>query len=205
MEIGVFGRTDFWPSLCTLLASSNEFLDYTTAVVVYATTVNGQCTVECRQITKDSPGVRAFGFEFKACATPGCHPSAADMRVFNRKARVRLRCLKCKWTSAWVRTDKDNEYFQRVHKIVAPTLFWHHFPPSTGLQNYFVEVSKANPAAAASPCTTASAHKSMGHKGVDKKGKGKRQLAADIKEDADVLYISDTEPDFDDDAPMELD
>ncbi|KAG1761229.1 hypothetical protein EDD22DRAFT_986181 [Suillus occidentalis] len=38
---GVFGRTDIWAGLCDLLASSNEFLDYTTAVVVYATTVTG--------------------------------------------------------------------------------------------------------------------------------------------------------------------
>ncbi|KAG2335998.1 hypothetical protein BDR05DRAFT_953664 [Suillus weaverae] len=203
MEMGVFGRKDVWEGLCQMLATSNDFLEYTTAVVVYSSYLTGQRTVECRQITKDSPGVRAFGFEFKACATPGCHPSAADMRVFNKKGRVQLRCLKCGWRSAWVKTDQDNDHFQRVHKIVAPTLFWHHFPPSTGLQNFFVEVSKPNPEAAASASTTVSAKKSMGHKGVDKKGKGKRQPAADIKEDAQMIYISDS--DSDSDAPMVLD
>jgi hypothetical protein len=204
MEIGVFGRTDVWPGLCELLASSNEFLDYTTAVVVYATTVNARRTIECRQITKDITGVRAFGYEFRACATPGCHPSAADMRVFNKKERAHLRCLKCGWRSAWVKTDQENEHFHYVHKNAAPTLFWHHFPPSTGLQNFFVEVSKNIPGAAASASTTAPATTFKGRKVVDRKGKGKRQLTADIRDDSQ-MYVSDSEPDSDDDATMELD
>jgi hypothetical protein len=205
MEIGVFGRTDVWAGLCDLLASSNEFLDYTTAVVVYATTVTGRRTIECRQITKDIPGVRAFGYEFRACATPGCHPSPADMRVYNGDMRkIRIRCLKCDWKSAWVKIDQDNEHFHRVHKIAAPTLFWHHYPPSTGLQNFFVEFSKNIPGAAASTSTTAPAPgpKFKGRKGVDKKGKGRRQVTADIQEDSHMVSISDSE--FDSDASMEL-
>jgi hypothetical protein len=213
MEMGVFGRKDVWAGVCQQLATSNDFLEYTTAVVVYSSYETGRRTVECRQITKDIPGVRAFGFEFKACATAGCNPSAADMRVFNKhNGKVHLRCLKCEWRSAWVRTDQDNEHFKRVHKILAPTVFWHHFPPSTGLQNYFVEVSKPNTSAAASASASASttapaAHKYMGHKGVekDRKGKGKRQLASDIKEDAAMILISDSEDDSDAAAPMECD
>lgn len=207
MEMGVFGRKDVWAGLTQMLATSNDFLEYTTAVVVYSSYLTGQRTVECRQITKDSLGVRAFGFEFKACATQGCHPSAADMRVFNKDAKVHLCCLKCHWRSAWVRTDEDNEYFKRVHKIVAPTLFWHHFPPSIGLQNLFVEVSKPKAGAAASSSTIASGKKSMGRRAIDKKGKGKRQLADEMKEGAAMIDISDSDTDMDSGnaSHMELD
>ncbi|KIK40040.1 hypothetical protein CY34DRAFT_13992 [Suillus luteus UH-Slu-Lm8-n1] len=91
--------------------------------------------------------------------------------------------------------------------IVASTLFWHHFPPSTGLQNLFVEVSKPKADAAASASTTASGKKLIGAKNIDKKGKGKCQLAEKIKEDADMINISDSDMDTNTDYayPMELD
>jgi hypothetical protein len=146
MDTGVFGRTDIWSSLCEMVASSNDFLDYTTAVVIYACTVDNRRVVECRQIGKDIPGTRAFGYEFKSCPTPGCCPAPADMRVHNQNVKVHLRCLKCKWRSACARTDEDNKHFKRLNKLAAPQLFWHHFPPSTDLQNYFVELTKAEKA-----------------------------------------------------------
>jgi hypothetical protein len=146
MGTGVFGRTDMWSAVCDMVASSHDFLDYTTAVVVYASTVDNRRVVECRQIGKDIPGSRAFGYEFKSCPTPGCHPAPADMRVHNQNFRVHLRCLKCDWRSACARNDEDNKHFKRLHKLVAPQLFWHHFPPSTDLQNYFVELTNTEQA-----------------------------------------------------------
>ncbi|KAG1759530.1 hypothetical protein EV702DRAFT_1247393 [Suillus placidus] len=179
MEIGVFGRTDIWPAVCDMLASSNDFLDYTTAVVVFAQTVDAQRVVECRQIGKDIMGVRAFGYEFKSCPTPGCQPAPADMRVYNNGTKVRLRCLKCQWRSGSIRTDADNKHFKRVNKMLAPHLFWHHFPPSIDLQNFFVEVTAGD---------DAQPHQGKGTKGADKKGKSKRQadLAMDIQEDSEM-------------------
>ncbi|KAG2335983.1 hypothetical protein BDR05DRAFT_1006280 [Suillus weaverae] len=180
LEIGVFGRTDVWSALCDTLASSNDLLDYTTAVLVYANTVNNQRVVECRQIAKDIPGVRAFGYEFKSCATPGCHPAPADMRVYNRGVKVHLRCLKCHWRSVPVKTDEDNKYFKRVNKVLSPQLFWHHFPPSTGLQNYFVEAS----AGLENTEAAATSQERKNRNGVDNKGKGKcRDIAKDIKQE----------------------
>ncbi|KAG2029993.1 hypothetical protein BDR03DRAFT_987384 [Suillus americanus] len=114
MEIGIFGCTDIWPAVCDMLTLSNDFLDYTTAVVVFANKVGEQRAVECRQIGKDIPGVRAFGYEFKSCPTPGCQPVPADMRVYNHGVKVQLCCLKCKWRSSFVRTDEDNKHFKRV-------------------------------------------------------------------------------------------
>jgi hypothetical protein len=43
----------------------------------------------------------------------------------------------------WIAIDKDNEYFFHVKPTVAPTLFWHHFPPSAGLNNFFVNATQA--------------------------------------------------------------
>ncbi|KAG1805998.1 uncharacterized protein BJ212DRAFT_1303849 [Suillus subaureus] len=41
VEAGVFGQTDPWSAICHMLTSNNDVLDYTMAVVVYVTTVNG--------------------------------------------------------------------------------------------------------------------------------------------------------------------
>lgn len=149
VETGVFGRTDPWSAICHMLTSNHDVLDYSTAVVVYATVVNGSRQVECRQITKDAPGLRAFGYEFRSCGKPGCSPCAPDLRVFNRKERVRVRCLKCGWQSSWARTDRDNKHFKRVNALAAPQLFWHHFPPSPDLQNFFVDLTERQNAIAA--------------------------------------------------------
>ncbi|KAG1847025.1 hypothetical protein DFJ58DRAFT_843341 [Suillus subalutaceus] len=142
VETGVFGRTDPWSAICHMLTSNHDVLDYTTAVVVYATTVNGSRQIECRQIAKDAPGLRAFGYEFKSCGKPGCTPCPADLRVFNHKERVRVRCLRCHWQSSWARTDRDNKHFKRVNALAAPQLFWHYFPPSPDLQNFFVDLTE---------------------------------------------------------------
>jgi hypothetical protein len=186
-EIGVFGRSDVWPALCEMLASSNDILDYTTVVVMYADTVKGQRVVECRQISKDIPGVRAFGYEFKSCGTPGCHPTPADMRVYNRNNEtVFLQCLKCLWKSAKVKTDRDNTHFKRVNKVLSPRLFWHYYPASTALQNYFVEVTTGMADAHAAT----SSHTGKGKKGVDKKTGKRQDIAADIKQDSEMAQYS---------------
>jgi len=80
--------------------ASNNFLDYTMAVVVFAETVDGRHVIESHQISKDISGVHTFGYEFKSCATPGCQPVPADMRMHNNGPRVHLHCLKCKWRSS---------------------------------------------------------------------------------------------------------
>jgi hypothetical protein len=187
-EIGVFGRTDIWPALCDMLAASNDFLDYTTAVVVFAETVDGRRVVESRQISKDISGVRAFGYEFKSCATPGCQPAPADMRVHNNGPRVHLRCLKCKWRSSAVRTDQDNKHFKRIRKLHAPQLFWHHFPPSTDLQNFFVEITNSDDAQSAPPRVA------KGGENKRKKRKIQAEIALDMQEDSEMA-INDADDD----------
>ncbi|KIK35615.1 hypothetical protein CY34DRAFT_16908 [Suillus luteus UH-Slu-Lm8-n1] len=42
MEMGVFGRKDVWASLTQILATFNDFLKYTTAIVVYSSYLTGQ-------------------------------------------------------------------------------------------------------------------------------------------------------------------
>ncbi|KAG2741504.1 hypothetical protein P692DRAFT_20750781 [Suillus brevipes Sb2] len=149
VETGVFGRTDPWSAICHMLTSSHDVLDYSTAVVVYATVLDGSRKIECRQIAKDTPGLRAFGYEFRSCGKPGCSPCPPDLRVFNRSERVRVRCLKCGWQSSWARTDSDNKHFKRVNALAAPQLFWHHFPPSPDLENFFVDLTERHNAIAA--------------------------------------------------------
>ncbi|KAG1725722.1 uncharacterized protein EDB91DRAFT_1254660 [Suillus paluster] len=150
VEFGVFGRTDVWPSFCDIMSSYQSVLDNTTAVLVYAQVgVEGQRQVECRQLAKNVPGLRAFGAEYKSCGTPGCNPAPSDIRVFNQvigtckdlKPKVRVQCLKCNWKSTWAVTDQDNEHFKRVNPISAPQIFWHRFPPSAALQNFFVDLT----------------------------------------------------------------
>jgi hypothetical protein len=46
----------------------------------------------------------------------------------------------CSWSSPWVRTDADNKHFIRVNSLAAPQIFWHHFPPSKELQEFFVKL-----------------------------------------------------------------
>ncbi|KAG2108285.1 hypothetical protein DEU56DRAFT_760668 [Suillus clintonianus] len=194
-ETGVFGRTDVWTAVCDMLSSSNDFLDYTTAVVVYASTVENKRVVESRQIGKDIPGVRAFGYEFKACATPGCQPAPADMRVHNHGPKVQLRCLKCSWKSSSIRTDIDNKHFTKVNRVLAPQLFWHHFPASTNLQDFFVETTNAANELAAKERAASQNHK--GKKG--KKNKRQMNIAANIQEDTEML---ESKPDV---PSMEID
>jgi hypothetical protein len=170
IELGVFGGTDVWQAICEILVCSNDFLDYTTAVVVFASTVDNKRVAECRQISKDIAGTRAFGYEFKSCPTPKCQPVPADMRVHNKGAKVQLRCASCKWRSSWIKNTEDNKHFRLVSKLRAPQLFWHHFPPSTDLQNFFVEVTNAERAQVAAFTQEGQSKKVLG-----KKGKSKRQ------------------------------
>jgi hypothetical protein len=139
----LFGIPDVWDSLCELLASSPDVLDHNTVVIVYGSYKEGKRIVESREISKHRPPYRAFGHEFSACAKEGCRPAVSDNRVSTRNSKVRITCAKCQWTSAWVAIDKDNEYFFRVKPTISPTLFWHHFPPSAGLNNFFVNATQA--------------------------------------------------------------
>ncbi|KAG1837987.1 hypothetical protein DFJ58DRAFT_734083 [Suillus subalutaceus] len=161
------------------MASSNEFLDYTTVVVVFTSTVDKRRIVECCQIGKDIPKSRTFGYKFKSCPTPGCQPVPADMHVHNHGVKVHLRCLKCNWRSVSAKTDMDNKHFKRVNKLVVPQLFWHHFPPSTDLQNYFVELTNNE---------QAQPHQNKGKKGRDQQGKSKcrAEIVADVQDDSEM-------------------
>ncbi|KAG1868948.1 hypothetical protein DFJ58DRAFT_723355 [Suillus subalutaceus] len=163
MDTRVFRRTDIWSAVCELMASSNEFLDYTTAVVVFASTVDKQRIVECHQIGKDNPG---------SCALD-TSSSPVPPQV------VHLRCLKCNRRSVSTKTDMDNKHFKRVNKLVAPQLFWHHFPRSTDLQNYFVELTNNE---------QAQPHQNKGKKGGDKQGKSKcrAEIVADVQDDSEM-------------------
>jgi hypothetical protein len=138
----LFGIPDVWDSLCELLASSPEVLDYNTVVIVYGAYAEGKRVVESREISKHRPPYRAFGHEFSACAKEGCRPAVSDNRVSTKHGKVRITCAKCQWTSAWVAIDKDNEFFFRVKPTIAPTLFWHHYPASAGLNNFFVNATR---------------------------------------------------------------
>ncbi|KAG1764977.1 hypothetical protein EV702DRAFT_1204791 [Suillus placidus] len=139
----LFGIPDVWDSLCELLASSPDVLDHNTVVIVYGSYVEGKRVVESREISKHRPPYRALGYEFSACAKEGCRPAVSDNRVSTKNGKVRITCAKCHWKSAWVSIDKDNEYFFRVKPTTAPMLFWHHFPPSPGLNNFFVNAVRA--------------------------------------------------------------
>ncbi|KAG1756183.1 uncharacterized protein EDB91DRAFT_1241280 [Suillus paluster] len=155
----------------SLIVECGGILNYTTAVLVYATTTKGKQNVECHQIAKNSPGRHAFGTEYRSCGTAGCNLSVTNICVYNRstgRPKVSLLCLKCGWTSVWVRTDEDNEHFKRVHPVLAPQVFWHHFPPSTGLQNFFVDLTDNNKDKSSQSCREKEG-KSKGGKGNAKK------------------------------------
>ncbi|KAG2046322.1 hypothetical protein BDR06DRAFT_1014833 [Suillus hirtellus] len=128
VETGVFGQTDPWSALRNILTSNHQVLDHTTVV-----------------IGKDTPASRAFGYEFKICGKAGCDPGLKGIQVFNQKGKVRVRCTLCHWKSAWARNDEDNEHFKRVNALTAPQIFWHHFPPSNDLQQFFVKLKHCEP------------------------------------------------------------
>lgn len=88
MEIGVFGHTNIWSTICKILVCSNDFCDYTMAVVVFTSTVNNKCIAECHHISKDIPETYTFGYEFKSCPTPKCQPVPASMHVHNKAGKV---------------------------------------------------------------------------------------------------------------------
>ncbi|KAG1818577.1 uncharacterized protein BJ212DRAFT_1479583 [Suillus subaureus] len=137
----LFRIPDVWDSLCELLASSPDVLDHNTIVIVYASYVEGKHMVESREISKHCPPHHVFGHEFSACAKEGCHPAASDNQVSTKNSKVRIICAKCQWTSAWVAIDMDNKYFFCIKPTIAPMLFWHHFPPSAGLNNFFMNAT----------------------------------------------------------------
>ncbi|KAG1823147.1 hypothetical protein EV424DRAFT_1346478 [Suillus variegatus] len=68
-EIGVFRSTDVWPAICKILVCSNNFLDYTMMVVVFASTVDNNRMAKCCQISKDLAETQAFEYKFKSCPT----------------------------------------------------------------------------------------------------------------------------------------
>lgn len=140
VETGVFGQTDPWSALRDILTSNHQVLDYTTVVALYVNTASGSRQIECRQIGKDTPASNAFGYQFKLCRTAGCDPGQTGIRFCNRSDKVRVRCTLCSWSSPWVRTDADNKHFIRVNSLAAPQIFWHHFPPSKELQEFFVKL-----------------------------------------------------------------
>ncbi|KAG1846993.1 hypothetical protein DFJ58DRAFT_730321 [Suillus subalutaceus] len=145
VETGVFGQTNPWSALRDILASNHQVLDYTTVVVLYATDTGVSRQIECRQIGKDIPASHAFGYEFKLCGTAGCDPGLKGMQVYSQREKVRLRCTLCHWRSPWVRTDEDNEHFKRVNALTAPQIFWHRFPPSKELQQFFIKLEPREP------------------------------------------------------------
>ncbi|KAG1721319.1 uncharacterized protein EDB91DRAFT_1088494, partial [Suillus paluster] len=194
VDAGVFGCTNVWSSFCDTISSAQSVLDHTTVVLVYAEVVNGIRQVECRQIAKNLPGLRAFGGDFNSCGTPGCNPLPSDMRVFNRlklrpnNSKVRLQCLKCGWKSAWVKTDEDNKHFKRVNRKTAPQVFWHHFPPSIDLQNFFVDFTKRTNGESQASATKANS------KGSKRKGRKNRSGGtSEMIQDSDMVDADDSD------------
>ncbi|KAG1746873.1 hypothetical protein EDB19DRAFT_1826261 [Suillus lakei] len=90
MVQNVFSHSDIWPALCEMLASSNDILDYTTVVVMFVNTIKGQRILECCQISKDIPGVRAFGYEFKSCGTLRMSSNASGHACVQSQQRDRF-------------------------------------------------------------------------------------------------------------------
>ncbi|KAG2046979.1 hypothetical protein BDR06DRAFT_977095 [Suillus hirtellus] len=178
VETGVFGQTDPWSALRDILTSNHQVLDYTTVVLLYATTASVPRQMECRQIGKDAPALRAFGYEFKMCGTSGCDPGLKGIQVYNQKEKIRVRCTSCHWKSAWARNDEDNEYFKRVNALAAPQIFWHHFPPSKELQQFFIKLKQREPEGT-----------SKGKKDGDKEGGDYHNTAFQPLEDAQMLDL----------------
>jgi hypothetical protein len=178
VETGVFGQTDPWSALRDILTSNNQVLDYTTVVALYANAASGSRQIECRQIGKDTPVTHAFGYQFKLCGTAGCDPGPTGIQVCNRREKVQVRCTLCNWSSPWVRTDEDNQHFKRVSAFTAPQIFWHHFPPSKELQEFFVKLE-----------TRESEGRGEGRKGGDAEGRRKCQNPASQLEDAQMADL----------------
>lgn len=90
-----------------------------------------------------------------------------------------------------MKNTEGNKHFQQVSKSRAPQLFWHHFPASTDLQNFFVEITNTERAQ-----VSAFASGGQSTKGWEKKGKSKRQgeIAMEIEHDSHMAdYDSDDE------------
>ncbi|KAJ8581503.1 hypothetical protein M405DRAFT_847007 [Rhizopogon salebrosus TDB-379] len=187
LQCAVYGSSDLWASMCSMLTSNNELLDHTTLVMVYAVEVNGERRVESRQIAKHSLPFRPFGHEFRACGTSGCQPKAYDFTARTKKNAVHLVCTKCGWQSGKIRFDANNDHFKQLSPIKAPLLFWHHFPPSAALQNLFVSHGKSR---LTSVVQGNGAGTGGGDTGKDKRAGKRRRVSSSDLWDEDAMDLS---------------
>jgi hypothetical protein len=69
----------------------------------------------------------------------------------------------------------------RICKLHAPQLFWHHFPPLTDLQNFFVEITNSDNTQSAPPRVV------KNRENKRKKRKIQAEIALDMQEDSEMV------------------
>ncbi|KAG2088630.1 hypothetical protein BD769DRAFT_1680261 [Suillus cothurnatus] len=69
----------------------------------------------------------------------------------------------------------------RICKLHAPQLFWHHFPPLTDLQNFFIEITNSDNTQSAPPRVV------KNRENKRKKRKIQAEIALDMQEDSEMV------------------
>lgn len=132
--IGVDKTDNVWQTIARVVGRDINLLHTNNVVVIYRERGEG---VKCRQIGLHCPPLRAWGFEFTACATAECRPSPYDFIIRDNDVGVRMTCRLCNWQSASLKLrDVEGQLFRLSSTV--PDVFWHEYPPSTSLENIFV-------------------------------------------------------------------
>ena len=136
--IGVDKTSGIWQTISHAVGRDMKLLHTNNVIVIYRERGEG---IKCRQIGLHCPPLRAWGFEFKACAKSDCRPSQHDFIIRDNDVGVRMTCRVCEWQSASLKFRDVEGLLYRLSRTT-PDVFWHEYPPSAELENVFVSTTE---------------------------------------------------------------
>lgn len=136
--LGVDNAGNIWETMSQVVGRDLTLLQMNSVVVIYRER-GGE--VKCRHIGSHCPPLRAWGVEFRACATQGCRPGPYDFIIRENASGVRVVCRECQWRSAALKLSDFKGLLFRLSSAL-PDVFWHEYPASAELQDLFVRVTK---------------------------------------------------------------
>jgi hypothetical protein len=136
--LGVDNAGDIWETVSQVVGRDLTLLQMNSVVIIYRERGGG---VKCRHVGSHCPPLRAWGVEFRACATQGCRPGPYDFIIRENDSGVHVVCRECQWRSAALKPSSFKGLLFRLSSAL-PDVFWHEYPASAELQDLFVRVTK---------------------------------------------------------------
>ena len=138
--IGLDKTSNIWDSIARVAGQDLNLLQMNSVIVIYRER-GATMEVKARHIGLHCPPLRAFGVEFRACATEGCRPSPYDFILRDNHSGIRMTCRLCKWRSASLKASDVQGLINRLSSTT-PDVFWHEYPAGVDIQDVFVRVTK---------------------------------------------------------------